>query len=237
MNSINTARFRQHFPNRHVILPVIHVDSIEQALRNTEIARSAGADGAFLINHYMGDDELLSIHTEVAAHHPDWWLGVNCLGLSAAQASERVSDSVSGIWADNAEIDEGQSAQPAAEEIQAVQKRRAWRGLYFGGVAFKYQRSVKDLAAACQIAANYMDVVTTSGPGTGHAADLEKIRVMKQALGTQPLAIASGITAENVSDYLPIADAFLVATGVSKSFTELDPAKVLELVKRVRDAN
>lgn len=70
-----------------------------------------------------------------------------------------------------------------------------------------------------------MDAVTTSGPGTGYAADIEKIRRMKQALGNTPLAIASGITPENIVNYLPHADCFLVATEISRNFTELDPVK------------
>lgn len=37
--------FRTRFPNRHIILPVIHVENLSQALRNTYIARKAGADG------------------------------------------------------------------------------------------------------------------------------------------------------------------------------------------------
>ena len=52
--------------------------------------------------------------------------------------------------------------------------------------------------------------------------------------GDTPLAIASGITPENVEVYLPFADSFLVATGISRSFTELDPSKVRMLVQRVR---
>ena len=59
-------------------------------------------------------------------------------------------------------------------------------------------------------------------------------RRMRQALGTFPLALASGVTPENVTDYLPFVDCFLVATGISKSFTELDPAKVTGLVENVR---
>lgn len=105
--------------------------------------------------------------------------------------------------------------------------------LYFGGVAFKYQRHVEDFESACRVATRYMDVVTTSGPGTGHAAEVEKIRRMKAALGVIPLAIASGVTPENVADYLPHADCFLVATGISRSFTELDPARVRSLIAAV----
>ena len=106
--------------------------------------------------------------------------------------------------------------------------------LYFGGVAFKYQREVRDLEAACRIAREHVDVVTTSGSGTGHVPPVEKISRMKRALGDWPLAIASGITPENVKDYLPVADCFLVSTGIGKSFTELEPAKVLSLVREAR---
>jgi hypothetical protein len=215
-------------------LPVIHVDSLEQAQCNSRIARDAGADGVFLINHAMSDSELLDIHTEVAGQHPGWWIGVNCLGLTPVQVFEAISARVGGVWVDNAGIEEGHERQPYAEQVSAIRQARDVPCLYFGGVAFKYQRRVEDLESACRIAARYMDVVTTSGPGTGHAADIEKIRRMKLALGATPLAIASGITPDNVVDYLPHADSFLVATGISRSFTELDPSQVRLLVERVR---
>jgi predicted TIM-barrel enzyme len=56
---------------------------------------------------------------------------------------------------------------------------------------------------------------------------------MKLALGDLPLAIASGIAPENIRRYLPHADAFLVATGISRSFTELDPEKLETLMRHV----
>jgi predicted TIM-barrel enzyme len=107
--------------------------------------------------------------------------------------------------------------------------------MYFGGVAFKYQRHVEAVGHAARIASRYMDVVTTSGPGTGRAAEVEKIFTMKEALGDFTLAIASGITPENVTAYLPYADCFLVATGISHDFNNLDPARTKTLVDTVRD--
>src|SRR3954447_5752900 len=79
------STFRQAFTNRHVVLPVIHVESSEQAHRNSRLAREAGADGVFLINHAIADEELLAIHDDVAGAHPGWWTGVNCLGLVPEQ--------------------------------------------------------------------------------------------------------------------------------------------------------
>jgi len=223
------------FPEHHIILPVIHVGSQQQALRNANIARDANVDGVFLINHEMSYSELLSIHRAVVAEHGDWWVGVNCLDLSPIEVFRCIDDTVAGVWVDNAMIHENAEVQPKAERVLDARKKTGWPGLYFGGVAFKYQRPVDDLAQAARKAAQYMDVVTTSGPGTGHAASPEKISVMKQALGDHPLAIASGITPENVGDYLDSADCFLVATGISKSFEELDPDRVNTLVKKIRD--
>jgi len=228
-------KFVHIFPRKHVILPVIHVSTLSQALRNTAIARDNGADGVFLINHSIHVPELLNIHAAVVDAHPDWWVGVNCLGLSAREVFSRVSSQVSGVWTDNAAIDEDEIEQASAESVLETITKTAWPGLYFGGVAFKYQAPVNDLAMAAKIASRYMDVVTTSGPGTGKAAGVGKIRAMKEALGDFPLAIASGITPDNVTDYLPCSDCYLVATGISRTFEELDPALVKALVDKVRE--
>jgi predicted TIM-barrel enzyme len=229
------SRFREVFSKRHVVLTVIHVVGQEQAVRNAQVARDGGADGAFLISHGgVSDDQLLDIHQVVAAEMRGWWVGVNCLSFSVEETFRKMGDRVAGVWIDDALIDERRDEQPAAMRIAEVQKENGWRGLYFGGVAFKYQRAVSDLARAAKLAARWLDVVTTSGPGTGQAADPEKIRVMKQALGDHPLAIASGVTPENVTDYLANADCFLAATGVSYTFEELDPDRVRDMVRVVR---
>ena len=202
-------------------------------MRNAGVAHEAGAQGVFLINHdsmTMGWRELLQVHEQVTASFPGWWVGVNCLDVSPREVISHVTSAISGVWVDNALIVEEREQQPGAEEVLAERQRRGWSGLYFGGVAFKYQVQVEDYARAAQLAARYMDVVTTSGPATGQAAEVDKIAQMKRALGDHPLAIASGITPENVADFMPHADCFLVATGISRSFEELEPSRVRALM-------
>jgi hypothetical protein len=228
------GRFEQVFQRRPVILPVIHVESLDQALRNTRIARLAGCDGVFLINHSGNCADLLTIHGAIHDQYPDWWIGVNCLDLPPWQIFEVIDQRVAGVWVDNAGIDETTEAQEFAERVAEARARSGWSGLYFGGVAFKYQRPVSDLAHAAKLATSYMDVVTTSGPGTGQSAHVDKIRTMKEAISDFPLAIASGISPQNVHRYVEISDCFLVATGISHSWTELDPKRVTELVLRAR---
>ena len=227
-------RFRTVFSNRHVVLPVIHVVDVPQAIRNAEIALNAGADGVFLINHDLPYTTLLDVYAAVSTAFSDWWIGVNCLDLDAAGVFQHIGKGMAGVWVDNAMIHEDLVAQPEADAVLKAQRVCEWHGLYFGGVAFKYQRPVMDVARAAQLGAGYMDVVTTSGPATGQAAAPEKIRRMKQAIGDHPLAIASGITPENVTDYLAFADCFLVATGICNRIDELDESRTSALIQIVR---
>lgn len=219
-------------------MPVIHVVDEGQAIKNILIAQEGESDGVFLINHVMTSAVLLKIYESVVREFPNFWIGINCLDWKPEEVLNEISQrgffNLSGIWVDNAMINESSEDQPEAERINKLRQQGGWKGLYFGGVAFKYQRTVNELEKAAQIAVEYVDVVTTSGPGTGRAAEIEKIRRMKLAIGDKPLAIASGITPENVCDYLGISDCFLVATGISKNFYTLDLQRLKMLMEKLR---
>lgn len=227
--------YRRIFPAQHSVLPVVHVTDEAQAARNVERARLAGADGCFLINHEISWRELLKVHAFVAGEHPDFWLGVNCLGLRPEHVFGEITESVKGVWTDNAEIHERDARQPLADMIRHRREESGWQGLFFGGTAFKLQRPVKELKRAAEIAVAYMDVITTSGAGTGIAAARSKIAMLREGCPNHALAIASGITPENVTDYLDLADCFLVATGISASSSELDLERMRLLIERVHD--
>ena len=57
-------------------------------------------------------------------------------------------------------------------------------------------------------------MVTTSGPGTGHAPEVSKLQAMKSAIGDFPVAVASGVSSSNVESFLPYAHCYLIATGI-----------------------
>ena len=246
---MNRMRFRRLFKTAGpAVLPVIHVRDSAQACRNAATAIEAGAQGVFLINHDFVHEELLPILSEVRARFPSLWLGVNFLAVTGRKAFpvlgrlQAEGIEVDAYWADDARIDERAPAdgQTEAMEIAAAREESGWQGLYIGGTAFKKQRPVdpSDHETAARIAADWMDVVTTSGVATGEAADRAKIAAFRRGCGNAPLALASGVTPENAADYAPDVDAMLVATGINRSgdFYEIDPARLRRLLAVTRAA-
>ncbi|HLE49407.1 MAG TPA: BtpA/SgcQ family protein [Patescibacteria group bacterium] len=233
---------KEIFQNEHIVLPVIHAETENQVLDNARVAYEAGCDGIFLINMKdpttstrMSYENLRKLHKMVRSEYATWWIGVNYLDLPAVKVFENVDSTVSGVWVDNAEIYEWLDKQVAAHKILQARENSGWRGLYFGGVAFKYQKEVDNPGLAAKIATSFVDVVTTSGKATGSAPDLEKIRLMKESLGEFPLAIASGVSPENVKQFMPYADYFIVATSILVHGTEnFDINKIKSLIDNVR---
>ena len=224
------SSFRKIFKGKHTFLPVIHVEGGKQALRNALIAQGEGVDGIFLINHHIPYTSLLECYQRVIEKLPNFWIGLNCLDLGMS-AVDYIPKDTAGLWVDNAGLSESGNPIIGAQEFARLRQKSGWRGIYFGGVSFKYQGHVDNVARAAKLAVPFVDVITTSGEGTGIAADVDKIRKMKNAISNHPLAIASGVSPENVAEYMPYTDVFLIATKISDSHTELNPAKVRKLAK------
>jgi hypothetical protein len=237
------ANFHEIFTGNHAILPVVHITDKVQAVRNAGIASEAGTDGIFLISMQGRDDAYIrSVHDVVQKEFPKLWIGVNYLNLmeEPIEVFANLKPNIGGAWLDDAGINHAGQDQPQALQIAQARKESGWNGLYFGGVAFKYRRIIPqgELSGIANAATKYMDVVTTSGEGTGSAPDVNKIALMKHGAGDHPLAIASGISPDNVYKYLNIADAFLVASSLLIPGTEnFDPKRVSALVQAIRGNN
>lgn len=171
----------------------------------------------------------------------------------------------------------GLSEQTIAARMRDARMKSGFSGLYFGGVAFKGQpmyhpkqdsgedplpeKAVEVLQHAAILASHFMDVVTTSGSGTGVACGLGKIRSLSEALNGAVLAVSgiAPIASSEMTDadalrivrsyYAAGACAFFVATQLSSkcprhgvmdecpdSFCELDVKKVELFVSRCREA-
>lgn len=218
---------------------VLHARSVEGTIENAKIAMNEGMDGVFLINQGMVASQVLEAVPRVREAFVVWGcesgtIGVNLLGYTPFQVLRVTGQEtrVDAIWTDHVSGD----ARLFAEERVA----RRWAGQWFGGVCFKYgpdeDASPEEIRKICrrpELAG--VDVITTSGPGTGHAAPIAKVRAFRGALNARPLALASGVTADNVGVYMSEGvNHVLVGTGIESRFGFLDPARVAALVHAVR---
>ncbi|MDZ4178108.1 MAG: hypothetical protein U1E29_02565 [Coriobacteriia bacterium] len=236
--SQTTNALQRVFTRPRVFLPVIHPVSRNLALESIRTAVHSGADGIFLINQGMTSPQILDFVPEVHELHPGLWIGVNLLGSAPEDVVGLVAQlPVGGIWSDNANIDESSDAQPAGQRFRHARETHGWTGLYFGGVAFKYQRQVEDslLPDAARCAAPWLDVITSSGPGTGQAASIAKARALRVGAEEHPLGLASGVSPENIDEFLPYVDAYLVASEIetAKGSGVLVPERTKLLAEKI----
>ena len=233
------------FPsNTPIVIPVIHSLDTKQITRNINVAINAGVKGVFLINHDFGLDQFLPIIKEIRIRFPRIWLGVNFLAVTGKFAFpilsklESQSCIIDAYWADNACVLENSDLQLEADEIARARLNSGWGGLYFGGVAFKKQRQIskenfEDLARRAK---QFIDVITTSGVATGREVDIAKVHKFRKGAGEHPIALASGITLENIKNY-PNVEWFLVATGINfkDDFYNINSSRLGELVKAAKE--
>lgn len=209
------------------IWPVIHLadenrrELLQQNLSVIQGTGSGGCAGVFLI-HMNGDDgATMEEAAWVREAYPDLKVGVNLLGIRADLAlQESIWAGLDATWSDSPGVNSKETAERAFA-VQALLKANPGHQ-FFGSVAFKYQPHEPDAPAAAAAAADLGMLATTSGPATGKAPEFEKLRAMREALGTRPLAVASGITPDNIHELGGPLTHVLVSTGVSRSFHELD---------------
>jgi predicted TIM-barrel enzyme len=221
------------------VFAVIHVKDTEQANHNTHFAKYVGFDGVFLISHGTMDSQHLlnlakTLQYETSLRHrnePLFQVGINLLGTSPVEAFIQVGDSLDMLWTDNAFVEDSDHT----DTIKLARSSANSHAIYYGGVAFKYQPQPADLRLVAEQARGKVDVLTTSGPGTGIAPELEKLATLAEGFGER-IGVASGITPENAAAMVPYVGHMLVATGIGRDFYNLDPIKCKRLLEAVREA-
>lgn len=220
------------------LYPVIHILDSRQALENARTAFENGADGIFLISHNGDTEDVLAAHALIATKYPRRFIGVNFLDRPQADyafSAVVTRPKIAALWCDNSGI--GDRIHAEAGLLAYGMSKVEWPGYYFASVAFKYQPLVQNVALAAANGEDFAHVVVTSGTGTGSAPAVDKIAAMKEAIPDHPLAIASGMTCDNIHQFLPCADIFMVATGISSDEHTLDARLVDQMATIIKNYN
>src|ERR1035437_10678691 len=69
------------------------------------------------------------------------------------------------------------------------------------------------------------DALIVSGAGTGLAADLEDVEQVRRPCPATKVLLGSGVSLENIRDFLPVADGFIVAGTLKINRPRANPAQ------------
>jgi len=102
-------------------------------------------------------------------------------------------------------------------------------------VAMGAERPIEEEAAET-LQRGGADGLIVSGVGTGRPADIAELRRVKQAAGTAPVLVGSGVDAETVAVYAADADGFIVGTAFKQDgliTNPVDERRVAALLARL----
>jgi hypothetical protein len=231
------------------LYPVIHFFDKDLSIHNAEKAWEAGCDGVFMIDTLMAKPQSFdfTINSEfdetviyLKTNYPDKRIGTNRLLPDPEEIIYRdILQQVDMGWEDNPGVHSQIqfNNQPFTNYVNHNLKKM-WAinpdYKFFGSVAFKTQIPDPDPAFVALVAREYGWIPTTSGTKTGSPPPLDKIITMKEALEESPLAVASGMDPENIDQYLPYIDYYLVATGIASDYYNLDLGLITKMNDKIK---
>ncbi len=183
--------------------------------------------------------ENLSLPFGVNVLRNDWEAA---LAVTAATGGSFIRVNIlSGIYATDQGIIEGE-AYHCLRLRKAIEKDIGRKILILGDVHTKHSnpllfQTIED-AAKDLIERTGIEGMIVTGARTGAPAYTEDIQAVANVAGEVPVFVGSGINAENVHEYSPLAYGFIVGTYIKKDGkleNPVDPARVRELVGLLGD--
>jgi uncharacterized protein len=92
-------------------------------------------------------------------------------------------------------------------------------------------------AARDTVERGLVDALIVSGAGTGLEADLADVERVRRTAPTTKLLLGSGVTVENIRNFLPVADGFIVGSSLKvggKVANPVDAKRVAALVRAMK---
>lgn len=218
------------------VYPVIHHLNVNLSVEQAKVAKDAGADGVFLISHHGKNMELCEVRKILKTELPLFRVGFNFLGWDSCRA-HYITGYHGGdmLWLDapgingNTISDDALKLLKSESDLFSITARRF---PIFASVAFKYQPIDEKPASAAKLARAVGWIPTTSGTATGSPPTIDKIKSM--FVSHETLAVASGMTPENVGDYKHFLSHILVSTGVSINDYQFDYEKLRIFIAKAK---
>lgn len=228
-----SPRKRQLWVCSYVGQPVANGTPIDGTLADCEATIAGGGDAIVLVNEFILEGvkktqfssyaDLEAAIKAVRAKFPDLKVGVNYLGdegdPNGWKGAFRLAreHGLAFVWTDVSGIDLIKEAPP--ESLHDIAAARPPGVFYASGIHMKYTHLLDDgktIEESALQAMGWLDGVIVTGLKTGVASDPGVVKRARAVLGTYPLGVASGVTAENVGAIKDSIDFFIVHTGIQE---------------------
>lgn len=230
------------------------VDSIyDRCMKDVDAYLSGGLNGLIIENHgdipFSKPEDIgpettgfLSVVADRVIRAVDVPVGINVLANAPIPAFAVAAASGAAFirvnqWANAYIANEGFMEGKAAEAMRYRSKLRAEHIKVFADTHVKHgahaivsDRSITELTR--DLAFFDADAIIATGQRTGNAVDTNELSEIRQATDL-PLLIGSGVTADNISELLPLVDAVIVASSLKRNgdwWNEVELQRVREFV-------
>jgi len=226
--SNNKGSFLELFKTVKPILGMIHLkgdngeEKLSIAKREIDQLIENGIDAVIIENYFGSPEDVEEVLKYIFKERKDIIYGINILdndqkGFELAikyDAKFIQIDSVAGhLEIENDEI--------YNEFIQKM--REQTNAFILGGVRFKYQPylSGRSLEEDLKIGMSRCDGIVVTGTGTGIETNVDKIKEFRAIIGDEfPLIVGAGLTAENCSSQLELADGAIVGSYLKDNYKD-----------------
>ena len=223
----------------NILLPVLSCYNVEQFKKNIinlyPLILDNSVSGVFLLSTNTTIDVIADVYNWTKSTYPNIWIGINLIGENIFKVFKFIKNvNPDGIWIDNSYMN-NISNMGIPELIQDQFEQLNWNGLYFGGIMFKYQSNCNNYDE--QILLNthkYMDVLITSGNGTGIEIEESKLNyIYNNVKNNITIAVASGITEKNIKKIQNKSNIYVVRSSIVNENNDIDIEKLKELINAI----
>lgn len=218
------------------IFPILHFLDRATTLWQVSVARRCGAAGVFLLCSESDDaNDIVDVAWKTKQLNPSFAVGIKLPSFTPLQAAERALEAgLDMVWTDDMGVS---STGFTAAGMRMAEFATQHPGLaLFASVALAHQPvdPAPGLAAQNALTAGFVPTTTTAATVEAYP-NLAQLKAMSKATrGT--LAVASGITADNVAACAPYVSHILVSSGIFSDQYHIDQYKLEQLLRCARRA-
>lgn len=227
------------------IIGVLHlkgsgdVDVMERTKREIELYHKGGLDGLLVENYYGHYYQVEQVLEYLRTLKLDIPYGVNCLNLDAMGFELATRYDCLYLQVDSV-VGHVKPRDDYTLDAFFKKYRSECPAYLMGGVRFKYQPVLSERSddEDLRIGATRCDAVCVTQDATGQETSLARIEQFRSTLGSHPLLVCAGVTAQNAKAQLRIADGAVVGSFFKDTYKDtgdVDATHIAQLMQVVRE--